>query len=74
MIKIFPLTLLTLGLMSCASKPKVSTSNKNNGNPNVPSLTSPEVRRMWVPEKIEGNKFIEGHYMYVIDKPSVWSN
>jgi len=39
----------------------------------VPSLTSPEVRRVWVPEKIDGNKFIEGHYMYLIERNSVWS-
>ncbi len=42
-------------------------------DPKVPSLTSPEVRRIWVPEKIEGGKFIEGHYMYVIERNSAWS-
>jgi uncharacterized membrane protein YeaQ/YmgE (transglycosylase-associated protein family) len=39
----------------------------------APSLTSPEINRIWVPEKIEGNKYIEGHYIYLIDKQSVWS-
>jgi len=38
----------------------------------VPSLSSPEVRRIWVPEKIEGNKYIEGHYLYLIDRPAFW--
>lgn len=63
---------LALVLSACASrKPLTATDGKKGLE--VPSLTSPEVRRIWVPEKIEGNKFIEGHYMYVIDKPSVWS-
>ncbi len=73
MLKLIPVTLLALCLVSCASKPKTNAPKSDSKNANVPSLTSPEVRRMWVPEKIEGNKFIEGHYMYVIDRPSVWS-
>ena len=40
----------------------------------APSLTAPKVRRVWVPAQIEGEKFIEGHYMYVIEKTSTWSN
>ena len=47
--------------------------SKKNEEPKVPSLTSPEVRRVWVPEKIDGNKFIEGHYLYLIERSSVWS-
>jgi phosphoglycolate phosphatase-like HAD superfamily hydrolase len=38
----------------------------NSKDNHVPSLTTPEVRRVWVPEKIEGNTFVEGHYMYVL--------
>ena len=38
-----------------------------------PSFTSPEVRRVWVPDKIEGNKFIKGHYMFVLERGSVWT-
>lgn len=73
MKKTVPFTLLSVALVSCASKPKVIAQNPDSKSTNTPSLTSPEVRRMWIPERIEGNKFIEGHYMYVIDKPSVWS-
>jgi hypothetical protein len=73
MIKMIPVTLLGLALVSCASLQKGNFPLTNKKNTNVPSLTSPEVRRIWVPEKIEGNKFVDGHYMYVIDKPSVWS-
>jgi hypothetical protein len=38
-----------------------------------PFLTKPTVQRLWVPEKIEGDKFISGHWIYVIERPSVWS-
>src|ERR1700675_5057143 len=30
--------------------------------PEVPFLTKPEVRSIWVPDKIEGNQYIQGHY------------
>ena len=43
-------------------------------SPNTPLLTSPKVRRVWVPAKIEGEKYIDGHYMFVIEKTSGWSN
>jgi hypothetical protein len=36
-------------------------------------MSTPEIRRVWVPEKIEGNKYIEGHYIYVIDRGAVWN-
>ncbi len=38
----------------------------------VPFLTAPQVERVWQPESIEGEKFIQGHFIYVIKKPSVW--
>lgn len=50
---------------------KAPLSNKDISK--VPSLTAPEVRRIWVPEKIDGSKFEEGHYEYVIERNSVWS-
>jgi hypothetical protein len=37
-----------------------------------PVLSRPEVRRIWIPEKIEGDHYLEGHFMYVIEKPSLW--
>lgn len=52
---------------------QAKSGSKKKDDEKVPSLTSPEVRRVWVPEKIDGGKFIEGHYMYVIERNSVWS-
>jgi hypothetical protein len=53
--------------------PKEVVSDKEKKDEKVPSITTPDVRRVWVPEKIEGSKFIDGHFEYVIDRPSVWS-
>lgn len=56
--------------------------NKNKSNTNSPSnkddaktpfLTSPQVRKVWVPEKIEGDKFIEGHWMWILERTTTWS-
>lgn len=41
---------------------------------NIPYLSAPKVRRIWVPARIEGEKYIDGHYMYVIEKTSQWSD
>lgn len=68
---IISLLSMTVVLTGCASKKNKPDSALSKDN--VPSLTAPEVRRVWVPEKIEGTRFIDGHYEYIIDKPSVWS-
>ena len=41
--------------------------------PKLPSVTMPVVRKMWVPDKIEGNKFEAGHFIYILEKTSTWS-
>lgn len=41
-------------------------------NGEAPALTMPEVRRVWVPSRIEGNKFIDAHWIYLIDRQSTW--
>lgn len=46
---------------------------KKSDESKIPSLTSPEVRRIFVPSRIEGQKFIEGHFEYIIERNSVWS-
>lgn len=75
-IAILLLSMVTI-LSSCTSMNK----NKNDSNKNTtdkdnnksPSLTAPKVRKVWVAEKIEGDKFIEGHYMWILEKTTSWS-
>ena len=38
----------------------------------VPPISTPEVRRVWMAPKIESNRYTEGHFIYVIDRPAVW--
>ena len=38
----------------------------------MPGLKNAEVKTIWVPDKIDGNRWEVGHYLYVIDKPSTW--
>ncbi len=55
-------------------KTETKSPQKEMGlEPKAPSLTAPKVRRVFVPSRIEGERYIEGHYMYVIEKTSTWS-
>jgi len=53
-------------------KPPPNTTSSPNSDSKTPSLSSPVVRKIWVPSKIENNKFIEGHFEFVIERQSVW--
>lgn len=38
----------------------------------TPSLQEPRVEAIWVENKIIGNRYIEGHYEYIITEPTRW--
>ncbi len=40
-----------------------------------PKLLKPEVRKIWIPPEIRngGAEWVEGHYLYRIDKETTWS-
>ena len=42
-------------------------------SPAVPELQQPKVEAYWVESKAVGNKWIEGHYEYVISEPTRWA-
>jgi hypothetical protein len=42
-------------------------------NPTPPELQEPRVEAQWVESKISGNKWVEGHFEYVITEPSRWA-
>lgn len=65
-----------MGLSACTTMNKnKADSNKSLIKDNIksPSLTAPKVNKVWVPEKIEGDKYIEGHYMWILEKTTSWS-
>lgn len=50
-------------------KPSPTASDEEK----YPFLTRPEVRTLWVPDAVEGNRYIERHRVFVIEKNSSWS-
>lgn len=39
---------------------------------NMPNLKNPQVETHWVEGKVVGNRYIEGHFEYVIVEPARW--
>lgn len=38
-----------------------------------PKLTQPLVQKVWQDDKIEDGRYIQGHYIWVLERGSVWS-
>lgn len=49
-----------------ASAPQVPTGA-------MPSLTNPKVESHWIEGRVVGNRYIEGHFEYVITEPARWT-
>ncbi|MGE0526784.1 MAG: hypothetical protein AB7G93_00965 [Bdellovibrionales bacterium] len=64
-------TFLPLVLAACASLSK-NTPSKQSA-PKTPRLKNAEVKTIWIPDRIEGNRYEEGHFIHLIDKPAIWS-
>ncbi|MBL7669794.1 MAG: hypothetical protein JNM39_04855 [Bdellovibrionaceae bacterium] len=65
------LSSLFLSLMiGCSTINKKSAPNGDKKLP--PSLRNAEVKTLWIPDKIEADRYIEGHYIYIIEKPATW--
>lgn len=45
---------------------------KSGSSGTMPALQQPEVEAKWVDGKIVGNRYIDGHYEYVITQPARW--
>ncbi len=39
---------------------------------NTPAILKPEVKLINIPDKIEGNKYIKGHDVYILEKGNAW--
>lgn len=49
-------------------------SNNEASKPKPPALSEPKVEAHWVESKAVGNRWVEGHYEYVITEPTRWSS
>jgi hypothetical protein len=38
----------------------------------MPSLQNPKVEAQWVESKVTGNRYVEGHFEYIITEPTRW--
>lgn len=50
------------------------TERKNSRSQNAPLLQQPKVEAIWVESKVTGNRYIEGHFEYVITEPTRWES
>jgi hypothetical protein len=67
--------MLLIGAQSCATAKKADAPTEHapeGKTPHVPGLKNAEVKTLWVPEKVESDRWEEGHYLYIIEKPSTW--
>ena len=47
-------------------------SAPSSGTP--PSLSDPRVESKWIEGKVMGNRYIEGHWEYIISEPARWES
>ena len=45
---------------------------KSNKSKAPPALQEPKVEAVWVESKVAGNRYIEGHFEYIIIEPTRW--
>ncbi len=65
-----------MGYLSSKEKQKASKSKKKNSSNSLlitPLLTKPKVRMYVEPDKIQGNKYIESHRVWVIESSPSWT-
>ncbi len=65
----------TIGYL--ASKEKIKKEQMTRVEPGkpefIPRIKRPEVRRVWVPDQIVGDEYVQGHWKFLIDQPAVWT-
>lgn len=47
---------------------------KSSKGQSVPALQQPKVEAVWMESKIIGNRYIEGHFEYIITEPTRWES
>jgi hypothetical protein len=51
---------------------RLDSEKKQMASGTMPSLKNPKVEARWVDGKITGNRYVEGHFEYVIVEPARW--
>ena len=60
-------------LSSCTTFTAKTDAEKSKSDP--PKLLKPVVRKIWIPSELRngGGEWVEGHFMYRIEKETTWS-
>ncbi len=60
-------------LTACTTGPKKVSNQNSKVDP--PKLLKPVVKKIWIPPEIRngGAEWVEGHYMFRIEKETSWS-
>lgn len=61
-----------IGTLLDRSETAPPSKEKNSKEEKTPRLSNPEIRRIWQPDKIEGDRYIEGHYLFLKEKEASW--
>ena len=76
-LKVLILSLLVWNTSACSNLTKKPNSfkNKESIEEKIPKMIKPNVKKIWIPDEIRNNgtEYIEGHYMYLIERNSTWS-
>lgn len=59
-------------LKNKSNKEKEHSKTQGKEENSSPELLSPILRKVWIPARIEGERYYDGHYMYVIERGSIW--
>lgn len=62
-------------LSICVLGSCVSTGTKESAEAkriHPPKLTTPKYRTIWVPDKIDGDRYEEGHRVHIIEEAGRW--
>ena len=49
------------------------TVSNGTDNPKTPRVTEPRYRSIWVPDKIEGERYIQGHRVFILEDTGKWT-
>ena len=66
-----------VAISACSSFKKKKISSKEitkKLKETHPLLTKPRVKKVWVDDQVVGDRFVKGHYEYIIQENSKWSN
>lgn len=62
-----------LGHKSKLKELEKTNASTNKGKSTGPLLTQPKVKKIWIEDKVQGKRFIKGHWEYIIQEQSVWN-